>query len=71
MKEVEMPGETLQNIMDYLKANPDVARRARDYAKAHPDDVKMALKDIAEKRGWDLTKIDTTALKTELSKIAA
>ena len=66
-----MAGETLQNIMDYLKANPEVAKRARDYVRSHPDDVKSALREIAEKRGWDLSKIDTTALKTELSKIAA
>ena len=66
-----MPGETIQQIMDYLKANPDVASRARDYVRSHPDDVKTALKDVAQKRGWDLSKIDTTALKNELTKIAA
>ena len=65
-----MAGE-IQKIVDYLKANPDVARKARDYVKAHPDDVKAALKEIAEQRGWDLSKIDATALKTELSKMAA
>lgn len=66
-----MTGATIQNIVDYLRANPDVAMRARDYIKAHPDDVKTALKEVAEKRGWDLSKIDTNALKAELFKLAA
>jgi HD-GYP domain-containing protein (c-di-GMP phosphodiesterase class II) len=40
-----------------------------DYIRAHPDDVKAAVKEVAEQRGWDLSKIDTAALKTELGKI--
>jgi len=66
-----MAGEMIQKIVEYLKANPDVARRARDYVKTHPDDVRTALKEVAEKRGWDLSMIDTNALKNELTRIAA
>jgi hypothetical protein len=66
-----MPGEVIQQIVDYLKANPDVAIKARDYVRTHPNDVKTALKEVAERRGWDLSKIDTTALKNEITKIAA
>jgi tagatose-1,6-bisphosphate aldolase len=66
-----MAGETIQQIVDYLKANPDVAKKAKDYVKSHPDDVKAALKEVAEKRGWDLSKIDTAALKAEIGKMAA
>ena len=58
-----MAGETLQNIMAYLKANPEAARRAREFVRTHPDEVKTTLKDIAEKRGWDLSQVDTTALE--------
>lgn len=66
-----MAGETIHQIVDYLKANPDVAKKAKDYVKAHPDDVKAALKEVAEKRGWDLSKIDAAALKAEIGKMAA
>ena len=66
-----MAGELIQSVIEYLKANPEAARKAREYVKTHPDDVKTALKEIAEKRGWDLSKIDTTMLKHEISKIAA
>jgi hypothetical protein len=66
-----MAGEMIQNIAAYLKANPEAAQKAREYVKAHPDDVKTALKEIAERRGWDLSKIDTTALKNELTRMAA
>jgi hypothetical protein len=66
-----MAGEMIQNIAAYLKANPEAAQKAREYVKAHPDDVKTALKEIAERRGWDLSQIDTTALKNELTRMAA
>jgi tagatose-1,6-bisphosphate aldolase len=65
-----MATQTVQQVVDYLKANPDVARKALDYVKAHPDEVKEALKEVAEERGWDLSKIDTAALKAEIGKIA-
>ncbi len=65
-----MASETVQQVVEYLKAHPDVAKKAMDYVKAHPDDVKAALKDVAAERGWDLSKIDTTALKAEMGKIA-
>jgi len=61
--------ETVQQVVEFLKANPEVARKAKEYVKSHPDEVKAALRDVAEKRGWDLSKIDATALKTELAKI--
>ena len=66
-----MAGETIQQVVEYLKAHPDVAKKAKDYVRSHPDDVKTALKEIAEARGWDLSKIDTAALKNELGKMAA
>ncbi len=62
--------QTVQQVVEYLKANPEIAKKARDYVMAHPDDVKDALKEVAEERGWDLSKIDTAALKSELSRIA-
>jgi uncharacterized protein (DUF433 family) len=47
-------GVTVQQIVEYLKAHPDVAKKAMDYIRAHPDDVKAAVKEVAEQRGWDL-----------------
>jgi len=61
--------QTVQQVVDYLKAHPDVARKAREYIKAHPDEVKAALREVAEERGWDLSSIDVSALKAEISKI--
>jgi hypothetical protein len=61
--------QTVQQVVEFLKANPEVARKAKEYIKSHPDDVKAALKDVAERRGWDLSTIDATALKNELGKI--
>ena len=61
--------QTVQQVVDYLKSHPEVARKAKDYITAHPDDVKSALRDVAEERGWDLSKIDMTALKTEIGRI--
>jgi hypothetical protein len=68
-QEVTMSTPMVQQVVEYLKAHPEIAKKARDYVMAHPDDVKTALKDLAEERGWDLSKIDTAALKAELSKI--
>ncbi len=65
-----MAGE-IQQILDYLRENPDVAKKARDYVMTHPGQIKEALKEIAEKRGWDLSKIDLTALKAEFGKLMA
>ena len=62
--------QTVQQVVEYLKAHPEIAKKAKDYVMAHPDDVKDALKEVAEERGWDLSKIDTAALKSELSRIA-
>ena len=61
--------ETVQQVVDYLREHPEVAQKARDYVKAHPDEVKAALKEVATERGWDLSKIDATLLKTEIGKI--
>jgi len=66
-----MAGEMIQNIVEYLKTHPEAARKVKEYVKTHPDDVRSAFKEIATMRGWDLSKIDTTALKNELGKIAA
>jgi hypothetical protein len=65
-----MATETVQQVVDYLKAHPDVARKAMDYIKTHPGDIKAALKEVAAERGWDLSKLDTTALTSEMGKIA-
>ena len=64
-----MATQTVQQVVEYLKAHPDVAKKARDYFKEHPEDVKAALKEVAEERGWDLSSIDTSALKAEIGKI--
>ena len=58
-----------QQLVDYLKAHPDVAKKAMDYVKSHPGDVKNAIKDLAAERGWDLSQIDTAALTKELGDI--
>jgi len=68
IKEQIMATQT-QQIVDYLKAHPDVAQKAMDYVKSHPGDVKTALKDLATQRGWDLPQLDTTALAKELGNI--
>ena len=65
-----METQSVQQVVDYLKTHPDVAKKARDFFMAHPDDVKGALKEIADERGWDLTKIDTAALKVEFGKLS-
>ena len=64
-----MATQTVQQVVEYLKAHPEVAKKAKEYFKAHPEDVKTALKEVAEERGWDLSNIDTTALKAEIGKI--
>ena len=64
-----MATQTVQQVVDYLKAHPDVAQKAMDYVKSHPGDVKTALKDLATQRGWDLSQIDPAALTKELGNI--
>jgi hypothetical protein len=32
--------------------------------------VKGALTEVAKERGWDLSNIDTTALKAEIGKLS-
>ena len=61
--------QTVQQVIEFLRSHPEVAKRAADYIRSHPDEVKEALRDVAEERGWDLSKIDTAALKAEMSKI--
>ena len=65
-----MERQTVQQVVDYLRTHPDVARKAKDFFLAHPDDVKGALGQVAEERGWDLSNIDTNALKAELVKLS-
>jgi hypothetical protein len=60
-----------QQVVDYLKSHPDVAKKAMDYVKSHPGDMKNALKDVADQCGWDLSQVDTTALTQELGKFAS
>ena len=50
-----LPAE-VQQVVDYLKANPAEAAKVKEYVKAHPDDTKAAVKEIAAKKGWDLSK---------------
>jgi hypothetical protein len=64
-----MTTQTVQQVVEFLKTHPEVAQKAKDYIKAHPDDVKAAFKEVADERGWDLSGIDTNALKAELGKI--
>lgn len=64
-----MASETVQQVVEYLRAHPDVAQRAREYVRTHPDDVKSALKEVAAQRGWDLSKIDPASLKAEIGKL--
>ena len=64
-----MAAQTVQQVVDFLKTHPEVAQKAKDYIKAHPEEVKEALKDVAEQRGWDLSMIDASALKAEIAKI--
>ena len=65
-----MEMQTVQQVVDYLKTHPDVAKKAMDFFRAHPDDIKGALKDVADERGWDLSKIDTAALKAEIGRLS-
>jgi hypothetical protein len=64
-----METQTVQKIVDYLKTHPDVAMKAKEFFMAHPGDVKGALSQVAEERGWDLSKIDTKVLKAEIGKL--
>ena len=64
-----MATQTTQQVVDYLKSHPDLARKAMDYVKTHPGDFRNALKDIAAQRGWDLSQIDASQLTKELGNI--
>jgi len=68
-EEADMATGPTQQLVDYLKSHPDVAKKAMDYVKSHPGDVKNAIKDLAAERGWDLSQIDTAALTKELGDI--
>ena len=65
-----MEMQTVQQVVDYLKTHPDVAKKAKDFFRAHPDDIKGALQEVADERGWDLSKIDTAALKAEIGRLS-
>jgi hypothetical protein len=60
---------TTQQVVDYLKAHPDIAQKAMDFVKSHPGDVKNALKEVASERGWDLSQIDMPTLAKELGNM--
>ena len=62
--------QTVQQVMDFLRSHPEAARKAADYLRSHPDEVKEALRDVADERGWDPSKIDTSELKAQITKIA-
>lgn len=62
--------QTVQQVMDFLRSHPEAARKAADYLRSHPNEVKEALRDVADERGWDLSSIDTNELKTQITKIA-
>jgi hypothetical protein len=57
---------TTQQVVEYLKSNPDMARKAMDSIKTNPGGVKNALKDVAAERGWDLSQLDTAELTKQL-----
>src|SRR4026209_1705658 len=65
-----MERQSVQQVVDYLKTHPDIAKKALDFFRAHPDDVKGALRQVAQDRGWDLSNIDTAALKAEFGKLS-
>lgn len=65
-----MATQQVQQVIDYLKSHPEMAKRAAQFAKTNPDQMKEALRDAAQERGWDLSRIDMTELKSELSKLA-
>lgn len=64
-----MAGDQLQQVLDYFKANPDLSQKAREYIALHPDEVKMALREIALLRGWDLSTIDAAAVEAQLLRM--
>lgn len=64
-----MATQTVQQVIEYLKSHPDVAKKAMDYVKTHPGDYRNALKDVATERGWDLSQIDSATLTKELGNI--
>jgi hypothetical protein len=68
-KEQIMATQSIQQVVDYLKTHPDVARKTMEYLKSHPGDFKTPLKDLATQRGWDLSQIDTATLTKELGNI--
>jgi len=70
LEEAIMATQAVQQVVDYLKSHPDVAKKAMAYIKTHPTEVKESLRDVAKERGWDLSKIDTSELKSELTKLA-
>ncbi|HEY8508712.1 MAG TPA: hypothetical protein VIL32_10165 [Steroidobacteraceae bacterium] len=57
---------TTQQVVEYLKSHPDMARKAMDSIKTNPGGVKNALKDVAAERGWDLSQLDTAELTKQL-----
>jgi hypothetical protein len=60
---------TTQQVVHYLKAHPDVAKKAMDFVTSHPGDIKSAIEGLATERGWDLSQIDMPALAKEPGNI--
>jgi hypothetical protein len=59
----------VQMVLDYLKANPEYARKLKDYVTKYPDETKAALKQIADVNGWDLSNIDPAAVRAAIAKL--
>ena len=60
---------TTQQVVDYLKAHPDIAKKAMDFVKSHPGDIKGALAGLATERGWDLSQLDMSTLTKEIGNL--
>ena len=65
-----MATQSIQQVVEYLKSHPEVAKKASEYIKSHPNEVKEALRDVARERGWDLSSVDASQLKSEISRLA-
>ncbi|MFO7306246.1 MAG: hypothetical protein C0P74_012075 [Gammaproteobacteria bacterium] len=63
-----MATQTVQQVVDYFRSHPDVAKKAAQFINTNPEQVKEVLRDAADERGWDLSRLDMAELKAELSK---
>ncbi len=51
--------QTVQQVVDYLKSHPDIAKKAADYMRSHPDEVKEALRDVADGARLRICRVST------------